>query len=358
MTIVSHQMRRFIRFLLLMVSSALLIVACQVPSVEQPTAQEPSSTASDCRIVKHEMGETEVCGQPQKVAALSPHILNSILSLGVQPVAYADTISFNFQRFDRPKEQIRYLGRYVTTQPINLGTRHNPSLERLAKIKPDLILAEDWQIEGQYDLFSRIAPTLLFSDDGPNGSHWRYDIEGIAKALGQEARAKDLLTRYPDQIAAARDQLASVVAAYPRVLVIESDNLLSTIYLDWKGTAARLLEKVGFEIVSPQNSPHIPGGDLSEGHSQISIEILPQIEADLIFMLAWSNDNPKDPLKKVKQQWTTNPLLNQVPASKNDHVFFVDSYLWNSAPHGPIADELILEQLPEILLPLIDEGKA
>jgi iron complex transport system substrate-binding protein len=25
------------------------------------------------------MGETEVCGQPQKVAALTPHILDSIL---------------------------------------------------------------------------------------------------------------------------------------------------------------------------------------------------------------------------------------------------------------------------------------
>lgn len=342
-------MHRLIRFLLLMLSLALLIVACQTPSVKQPTAQEQSNTASDCRIVEHAMGETEVCGQPQRIAALSPHILDNILSLGAQPIAYADTISFNLDKFDRPKEQIRYLGRYVTKQPVNLGARGNPSLERLAKIKPDLILGEDWQIEGQYDLFSKIAPTLLFSDVGPNDQHWRHDIEGIAKALRQEANAKDLLNRYPDQIAAVRDQLASSVAAYPRVLVIDSDNLLNTISLVSAddSPAADLLEKVGFEIVSPQNSPHVPGGG-----SQLSMEILPQIKADLIFMLAWSDDNPKDPLNKVKQQWSNNPLLNQMSASKNGHVFFVDGYLWSSATRGPITDQLILEQLPQLLLPL------
>lgn len=65
--------RQLVLFLLLMLSVAVLIAACQTDSVEQsPTASSSASAAYDCRIVEHEMGETEVCGQPQKLLPLVP----------------------------------------------------------------------------------------------------------------------------------------------------------------------------------------------------------------------------------------------------------------------------------------------
>ncbi|NJM98365.1 MAG: ABC transporter substrate-binding protein [Phormidesmis sp. RL_2_1] len=206
---ISRRTHRSLSCLLLV---ALLSTACQSRSVEAPiaTADNPSS---DCRTVEHEMGETEVCGQPQRVAVLNPHTLDIVLSLGVQPFAYAESAVLNLQTFDQPAEQIPHLGRYVTTEPINVGDRKNPSLERLAQIQPDLILSEDWLVEGQYDLLSQIAPTLLFTDEKNGQQHWRYDIEGIAKALGRESQAEELLARYPEQVAAVREQLAPVVAA-------------------------------------------------------------------------------------------------------------------------------------------------
>lgn len=340
-----------IHFLLLLFLAILLVVACKASSDDVPIATGPSTSTTDCRMVKHEMGETEICGQPQRVAVLSPHILDIALSLGVQPVAYAEDAILNLKKFDRPTEQIPYLGRYITTQPINLGHRKNPSLELLAKVAPDLILSEAWLSKGQYDLLSQIAPTVLFSDVGPNDQqHWQHDIEGIAKALGEEAKAQELLARYPEQIVAMRDQLAPVVTAHPRVLCISTNNLASTIYLAnaQEHTAANLLQRIGFEIVSPQNSSLVPGGD-----SNISIEVLPQIETDLIFVMAWSDDEQYDPQEKVKRQWIKNALLQQMPASQSEHVFFVDYYLWGSVTRGPITDQLILEQLPKILLPLI-----
>jgi len=338
-------------FLLLLGVVALLSVACQSRSVEAPiaTADNPSA---DCRTVEHAMGKTEVCGQPQRVAVLNPHTLDIVLSLGAQPFAYAESAVLNLQTFDQPAEQIPHLGRYVTTQPINVGDRKSPSLERLAQIQPDLILSEDWLVEGQYDLLSQIAPTLLFSDIGPDGKqHWRYDIEGIAKALGRESQAEELLARYPEQIAAVREQLAPVVAAYPKVLVISSDNLTSTIYHPKESTTVYLLEEMGFEIVEPENSS-LPGND-----PQISMEVLPQVEADLIFVMVWSDDDLYDPQEKVKQQWAENALLKQMPASEDGRVFFVDYYLWGSATRGPITDQLILEKLPQMLLPLVNEDK-
>ena len=127
------------------------------------------------------MGETEVCCKPQKVAALSPHILDSMLALGVQPVAYAETENLNIQTYDNPKEQIPYIGKWVKTQPVGLGDRKNPNLERLALVKPDLILGEKWLSKEEYPFLTEIAPTLLFSDVGSDGQQsWQQDIEGIA----------------------------------------------------------------------------------------------------------------------------------------------------------------------------------
>lgn len=346
-----RQIRRPARFLLLVLSLALLVVACQTSVKQPPTASEPTSAKGNCRIVEHEMGETEVCGQPQKVAALSPHILDSILALGVQPAAYAESIDLGIKTFDNPIEQIPYLGRWITTQPIALGDRKSPSLERLASIKPDVIIGEHFNNKDEYSLLTQIAPTLLFSDTNADGQQfWQNDIQGIAQALGREAKAEELLAHYPEKMATAREQLASVVAAYPKVLVIgSSDNLTSAIYQYGPegSTASYLLKKIGFEVVSPQNSSSLPGHDV-----QISMEVLPQVKTNLIFVMAWTDDSLKDPQEKVKQQWSKNPLLKQMSAFKEDHVFFVDYYLWGSVTRGPITDELILEQLPQILNPL------
>ena len=54
----------------------------------------------------------------KKFAALSPHILDSMLALGVQPVAYAEVINLNIQTYDNPTEQIPYIGKWVMTQPV------------------------------------------------------------------------------------------------------------------------------------------------------------------------------------------------------------------------------------------------
>jgi iron complex transport system substrate-binding protein len=334
------------RFLLLGLIVVFLITAC---SDRLPPAQilTDASSSEDCRVVQHELGETKLCGQPQRVAALSPHILDSMLSLGVQPIAYAEASTLNLRKFDRPAEQIPYLGKYMTTQPINLGNRDNPSLELLTQLKPDVILGEYWISKGQYRLLSQIAPTLLFSDIGENDyQHWKHDIEEIASALGREDQAKQLLNRYPDQIAAVRNQLAPVVAAYPHVLVVHANNLAQVHWAN-DSKAADLLQMLGFSIVSSEDLPFKSG---EEG--QISIEILPQIESNLIFVLGWSEEL-YEPQQEIKQQWSKNPLLQKIPAFQNGRVFFVDYQLWGSVTRGPMTDELILDELPQLLLPLV-----
>lgn len=297
------------------------------------------------------MGVTEICGQPHKVAALTPHILDSILSLGVQPAAYAEIIDLKIQTYDNPTEQIPYIGRWVTTKPIVLGSRNSPSLERLTQLQPDLILGADWQRD-QYSLLSQIAPTLLFSDQkDPNKTQsWEQDIEGIAQALGREAQVDEILVAHDEQIAQARTALQPVLQVYPRVFVLGFNFEATQIESEPESTVGRLLQEVGFEIV------RLPG--FLDARAAMSIEVIPQIEADIIIVLS-SNDNASltMPEGAMREKWAQNPLLNSIHVFQQDRVFFVDNYLWSGASRGPLSDQLILEKLPQMLLPLVNEDK-
>ncbi|AFZ29289.1 periplasmic binding protein [Gloeocapsa sp. PCC 7428] len=320
----------------------LFVTACSRQS--PPTVVSVAS--SECRLVQHSIGETQVCGQPEKVAALSPHILDSILALGVQPAAYAETVRLNLPRFDNPATQIPHLGNRITTQPVNLGDRQNPSLETLVQLKPDVIIGEHWLHQDEYHLLSKIAPTLLFDDTKGENQHWTNDITGIAQALDREAAAKKLLAAFPQQLATAREKLAPVVAAYPRVLVVSTNQLASQVSVAPDSTAGELMNAIGFEIVSPK-LPTQP-----DTWAQISLEVLPTINTDLIFVIGWT-EGLYNPEKELKQAWSQHPLLKTMETFQENRVFFVDYQLWGSNIRGPITDELILQQLPELLLPLV-----
>jgi iron complex transport system substrate-binding protein len=340
------------RSLLFFVTFA-LVTACQSSVIQNPPYDSNSSVSlgefsASCRVVQHEMGETKICGQPQRVAALSPHILDSMLALGAQPAAYAEIVALNLEKFDNPSEQIPYLGDRVTTQPVNVGTRENPSLEKLLVVQPDLILGESWSGQDQYQLLNQIAPTLMFSDMKGNEQAWTYDIEAIAKALGRERQAEQLLAEHAQQVAEVRSQLQPVVAAYPNVLLLAVNTLMNDVAIAADSTAGRLLEEIGFHLVFPKA---VQAGE--KRWLQTSLEVLPTLDADIVMVIAWDFSNPYNPREQLEAKWNETPLLQTISAAKAGRLFFVDYQLWGSVTRGPITDQLILKKLSEFLLPLL-----
>lgn len=333
---------------LLIVMTFIVVTACQGSISHSPVSREASTPSNECRVVSHEMGETEICGQPQRVAALSPHILDSILALGVQPVAYAESTVLNLETFDRPSEQIPFLGEQVTTQPVNVGDRKNPSIEKLALIQPDLILGESWLNQSQYPLLSQIAPTVLVDDSNGNKQRWIYSIEPIAQALGQEQAVKQLIAKHEQQLAATRSQLQPVVTAYPKVLILSVNTLMNDVAIAADSTAGLLLEAIGFHLVFPGS---VPPGEIR--WLQTSLEVLPTLDADIVIVIGWDASDVYNPAEQLKNKWNQNPVLKEISDAMADRLFFVDYQLWGSITRGPITDQLILQKLPDMLLPLV-----
>lgn len=351
-------MSKLYRLIIIGICTTILIMSCDRPkdSGLKPNRQSdlPENLVTlanpeSCRLIQHQMGKTEICHRPQKVAALSPFVLDSMLALGVQPVAYAEAKNLQIKTYDNPTKQIPYIGKWVTTKPTGLGDRSSPSLERLALVKPDLILGEEWQVEDEYPLLNQIAPTLLFSNQQENGQQgWQHNIQEIAKALEREAQAEKLLTAFDRQIAKTRALLQPVLQTYPRILLIGS-NLTTHVASQPKSTTGRLLQEIGFEVVQP------PG---VRGYAELSWEILPQIETDIIIVLSWSDRVFINPENTLQKKWADNPLLNSMPVFQQGRVHFVDYQLFGSNIGGPLSDRLILEALPDLLLSSVKDKNS
>jgi iron complex transport system substrate-binding protein len=310
------------------------------------TSQMPRSLQStpDCQQIEHDAGVTQLCGQPRRIAVLSPYMLDLLLSLGEQPIAYAG-VAAGRGRFDRPIEQIPYLGSYVTTQPSNLGDRHRPSLEALALSKPDLILGERWQgVQGQYELLSKIAPTVLV-DDEQGG--WQRSLKTVAKTLDRSVSR--IMAARQERIAQARRQLAAVIDAHPHVLLLGSGNLASGFYPygQERNVYSDLLEALGFRIVRLDESS-LKNIDIS----LLSLEALPQIRTNLLIVIGWDESDAKNrPLNRqdFQQEWNQIPVLRALPVTQAGQVYFMDAYA--TMVRGSLAEAQILSELLQQLAP-------
>ena len=356
--------KRIADWLVLSVLTAGLIIGCGLAisnnSEESPAVDASSqSLTSDCRVIEHDLGETKVCGQPQKVVTLSLHALDLLLSLDMQPAGCTLTLNvYRGEVFDNPTRQIPYLGDRLTTQPINLGDDHNPSLEKLVALKPDLIVGEASRNADEYDLLSQIAPTILWRNRTAKGQ-WRESLRDIAAALGQDQKAEVAIQQYEARIADVRTDLADEVAAYPKLLLLGANRLdEGVLAISPDSYLGELLGGVGFQLI-PQPSPNIKPG------FPISIEALPELDdADIIIILGWDFDvsdgtleNPAPSsdesmsnriemhqMKTIKQDWEANAIAQSLTASQENRVYFATFYKWNGL-NGPIGAELILEQL-------------
>ncbi|MDZ4872562.1 MAG: Fe(3+)-citrate-binding protein YfmC [Chroococcidiopsis cubana SAG 39.79] len=292
------------------------------------------ASTSSCQVIQHISGKTQVCGQPQQVVALSPPLLDIMLALGVQPLAYAEVDLFTRRKFDKPEAQIPFLGKYITTKPINLGSRDRPSQELLLWLKPDLILGEPEYNKNNYHLLAKIAPTLLFRIQEKDD--WQQHISAIARALGREERAKQVIAEYKQQITQTKAALAPIAAQQRRILVLGFGRLIADSFvLDPEEFVCGILQELGFEIITV--------GSREQERFSLSLEVLPQIETDVILVLPSGNNT----IANAQQQWSENPILRSLSADRGGKVYFTDFQL--TRIRGPIAAETFVNRMREIL---------
>jgi iron complex transport system substrate-binding protein len=172
----------------------------------------------------------------------------------------------------------------LKTKPQHVGIE-SPSLESMTALKPDLILTINFAAQNVYPQFSRVAPTLVYQYGVKDG--WKRALRDVAKLLGRETTADELLKRLEAQIRTARNRLAPTLAGGNRVAVVALRG--PQLLLTGRGFApADFLTQLGFRNTATENAPIF---------APASPEALATINADRVFVLSYGA--PKETLEST-----------------------------------------------------------
>jgi iron-siderophore transport system substrate-binding protein len=154
--------------------------------------------------VEHLYGTTEIKQQPQRIVTIGLSDHEPVLALGGKPVGVVDW----FQRkpfTDWPWAKDAWGG----TEPTVLGLREEGvNFEKLVGLRPDLIFAMYAGIDKKvYDRLSKIAPVVAQPKGfDPYAAPWEAMTRMAGRALGQDAKAEQLIKGIADKFAQVRQQ--------------------------------------------------------------------------------------------------------------------------------------------------------
>ena len=293
--------------------STLIASACTRPD---SSSTDASSTAT--KRVSQALGETDIPVQPNRIVVAGYFTVEAMMALGIQPIGAPAVIIDNLLHLPPVEGAI-----------ADIGNASSPNLEKIATLKPDLILTSKlFTGSDTYPLLSQIAPTVVLDANGH--TEWQKLTRLCAETLGKETEASQLKADYEAKLQTIRSQLdpsqiqVSVASFYPtQITTYGKESFIGTV-LDAAG------------LSRPPNQ--------REGrNAQISIELLNEIDGDVLFVMKPQSQTElagdvRAALEKIK----TNPIWNRLKAVQNNQVYDVDAY-WFGV--GYLAADRVLDDL-------------
>jgi iron complex transport system substrate-binding protein len=285
---------------------ALAVAGCGGGGSEEKAAAGASDGFP--RTVEHAMGKTEIKTKPKRVVALDTSFVDATLVLDTPVVGYTDYRTINGKLPD-------YLGDDRTqygSEAQSVGTLAEPNLEKIAALKPDLIVSAKVRHEKLYEQLSKIAPTIMSATTGPT---WKDNIRLEGKALGEEALAEQEIRSYE---AAAKTVGAAInaKAKNPTISVVRFVDGPTRLYQ--KATYSGIvLKDAGLARPKPQ--------DVEDFALEISAERIKDADADAIFVATFADD--KGLSRKTADQFKANPLWKPLQPKVHE----VEDITWMTA---------------------------
>ncbi|MGG3306797.1 ABC transporter substrate-binding protein [Paenibacillus lautus] len=285
-------------------------------STEETGTNSEESSPKEERTVTDELGhEVKIPAEVNKVFA--PNMEDSLLKLGVKPVA----------QWANGKMGHTYLQQELDGVPLIDFSGGLPSPEALMSYEPDLIVlhTETYAADGTYEKYAKIAPTYVFKNASGNVEK---SLTTLGDLLGKATEAETALKDYEQKASEAKAKLSSVVGDKnvaiirfaPRGVSLMGGNYLCgfVLHQDLGLGKSKLVE--------------------NENAANISLEILPQLDADYIFVIN-AYDQGTERLKEI----TESPIWKGMPAVKNGQVYEANNEYWLGS--GLIAYEKIVDDV-------------
>ena len=278
-----------------------------------------ASAFASAVTIKDAKGEFTLDKTPSRVVALEYSFVDALAQVGVSPVGVADD-----NKVDRILPQVRE--KIAAWQSV--GTRSQPSLEVIASLKPDLIIADPSRHTAVFEELKKIAPTVMFDSRHESYQENLETAQKIGDLVGKSSEMKAKINEHNDYIANIAKNLgvqgkkASFGTSREDKFNIQNDN----------GYVGSFLTTLGF-------APTKLNSDQS--FVEINLEQLVMEKPEYLFIAHYRDES-------IARKWEAEPLWKAIPAVKANHVYSVDSDMW-ARGRGLEASKIMAKQIEDFV---------
>ncbi|QGM32520.1 ABC transporter substrate-binding protein [Bacillus sp. N3536] len=316
-------------FAIISIFSLLLLAACGQTEEDTTTGKEKQDDTS--YTVEHAMGSTTLKKTPEKIVILTNEGTEALLSLGVKPVGAVQSW-LGDPWYDHISDEMKDVEVVGVEQEVNL--------EKIAALKPDLIIGTKVRQEAVYDQLSAIAPTV-FSDT--LRGDWKENFKLYAKALNLEEKGNEVLSQFDAHLDEVKQSLGDKTDQ--EISIVRFMAGQSRIYYT-DSFSGVIFEELGFKRASQQTELFTADNKLGNLAIEVGKEVIPKMDGDVLFYFTYAPQGDKAALDTAKE-WTNDPLWNNLNAVKSGNVHEVSDAIWNTAG-GVLAANIMLDEIEDI----------
>ncbi|KAA0566840.1 siderophore ABC transporter substrate-binding protein [Rossellomorea aquimaris] len=290
-------------FITILLTVLLVLAACG--SKEESTTEAKKSGGNEETkeiTVKHELGETKVKQNPEKVVVFDFGVLDTLDELGVEVAGV-------------PQATIPpYLEKYSSSDYTNVGSLKEADFEAISSMKPDVIFISARQSE-MYEEFAKIAPTVYVQTDYTNYMEsFTSNMETIAEIFDKEDEMKKELEDVQAEVEGIKEKTGSLD---DKALILMGNEGEVSAY--GPGSRFGILHDVfGFKP-SDENIEESTHGQ------NVTFEYVLEQNPDVLFVI--DRDAAFDPNASVKDS-IENELVQKTNAYKKEKIVYLNGGPW------------------------------
>lgn len=269
---------------------------------------------------------------PKRVVALEWDGLENLVALGIKPVGGADLRGY------RTYVSVRLPGAVT-----DVGTRQEPSLERIAKLKPDLIVVPDYRAGRNLRTLRRIARVLITKPypgstaDGAQFDAMVRDFRALGSAVGRRGRAESVLRSMSSRLSRLRTRLRRADRDRIRMTIATpggtSSSPAARLYTDNSATA-EIVRRLGMRNAWT-------AGAQRYGFSTVGVEALRKVQS------GWMAFIYPSPFAAQIKRFTSQASYERLQMVKKRRVRKLAGDTWLFG--GPVSSRVFAERLTAAL---------
>lgn len=306
--------------ILAIISGLLLYYLPDMTSGHNAESNQTSQTFKEKTIV-HDFGTTELKKAPKRIVILD-NLYGEILDpLDITPVG-ATTGQSDSQEFST-----LFKKQYKDAKVVSVGWQGNPDLDKIAELKPDLILMTGEQ-EDLYEELSEIAPTVGYQIN--TDENWDYHETSlkVAEIFDKRDEMKKDLDRLDAREAVFAENVKAKFGNQKLMYLRVTDNDIR--YYAY-GHFGYLYDTYHFNRAETFNPDDM--------FQVIDPDKLKDINPDLLIVQADSQELLENKLKN-------NPVWSSLKAVQNNKVIYAD-YSTYMLGFGIVSQEAIMKQISD-----------